>query len=216
MFGHYFHEIFMQSVIEIGAAPRAAGAPLSKRERECLALAAHGMTTDDISRQARYQFPDGSVPLRQYPQQVGRGESAGSHRTRRANGNRSGRVAHASHDQHTCRKLQVRSGQLEVRLANQFRWLRPAIRSPFEASAAKPHCRMISSADVATPLACASSHDHRSIHRHCTEGNAMALKMQAVCQCAYNQACPTIFSEHCDCAPRRKTDSKVSLHWRRR
>jgi len=49
MLGHYFHEIFMKSVIEIGAAPRAAGAPLSKRERECLALAAHGLTTDDIS-----------------------------------------------------------------------------------------------------------------------------------------------------------------------
>ena len=49
MFGHYFHEIFMKSVIEIGAAPRAAGAPLSKRERECLTLAAHGLTTDDIS-----------------------------------------------------------------------------------------------------------------------------------------------------------------------
>jgi LuxR family transcriptional regulator, activator of conjugal transfer of Ti plasmids len=49
MLGHYFHEIFMKSVIEIGAAPRAAGAPLSKRERECLALAAHGQTTDDIS-----------------------------------------------------------------------------------------------------------------------------------------------------------------------
>ncbi len=49
MFGHYFHEIFMRSVIEIGTAPRAAGAPLSKRERECLGLAARGLTTDDIS-----------------------------------------------------------------------------------------------------------------------------------------------------------------------
>jgi DNA-binding CsgD family transcriptional regulator len=49
MFGHYFHEIFMRSVIEIGTSPRAAGAPLSKRERECLGLAAHGMTTDDIA-----------------------------------------------------------------------------------------------------------------------------------------------------------------------
>jgi len=49
MFGHYFHEIFMRSVIEAGAAPRAAGAPLSKRERECLSLAARGLTTDDIS-----------------------------------------------------------------------------------------------------------------------------------------------------------------------
>ncbi len=49
MFGHYFHEIFMRSVIEIGAAPRSAGAPLSKRERECLTLAARGLTTDDIA-----------------------------------------------------------------------------------------------------------------------------------------------------------------------
>jgi LuxR family transcriptional regulator len=49
MFGHYFHEIFMRSVIAIGKAPRAAGAPLSKRERECLGLAAHGLTTDDIA-----------------------------------------------------------------------------------------------------------------------------------------------------------------------
>lgn len=49
MFGHYFHEIFMKSVIEIGATPRSAGAPLSKRERECLSLAAHGLTTDDIA-----------------------------------------------------------------------------------------------------------------------------------------------------------------------
>ena len=49
MFGHYFHEIFMRSVVEAGIAPRAAGAPLSKRERECLALAAHGLTSDDIA-----------------------------------------------------------------------------------------------------------------------------------------------------------------------
>lgn len=49
MFGHYFHEIFMRSVIEIGTAPKAAGAPLSKRERECLDLAARGLTTDDVA-----------------------------------------------------------------------------------------------------------------------------------------------------------------------
>lgn len=49
MFGHYFHEIFMRAVIEVGIAPRAAGAPLSKRERECLALAANGLTTEDIA-----------------------------------------------------------------------------------------------------------------------------------------------------------------------
>jgi LuxR family transcriptional activator of conjugal transfer of Ti plasmids len=49
MFGHYFHEIFMRSVTQLGSDPRSAGAPLSKRERECLSFAAHGMTTDDIS-----------------------------------------------------------------------------------------------------------------------------------------------------------------------
>jgi DNA-binding CsgD family transcriptional regulator len=50
MFGHYFHEIFMRSVIEAGLAPRSEGAPLSPRERQCLELAAHGQTTDDIAR----------------------------------------------------------------------------------------------------------------------------------------------------------------------
>jgi LuxR family transcriptional regulator, quorum-sensing system regulator SolR len=49
MFGHYFHEIFMRSVIEKGLAPRAAGAPLSRRECECLELAASGQTTGDIA-----------------------------------------------------------------------------------------------------------------------------------------------------------------------
>lgn len=49
MFGHYFHEVFMRSVIEVGLAPRAAGAPLSRRERECLELASHGQTTEDIA-----------------------------------------------------------------------------------------------------------------------------------------------------------------------
>ncbi|MFO1414046.1 MAG: LuxR family transcriptional regulator [Burkholderiales bacterium] len=49
MFGSYFHEIFMRSVIENGLAPKAKGAPLSKRERECLELASRGQTTDDIA-----------------------------------------------------------------------------------------------------------------------------------------------------------------------
>ena len=49
MFGHYFHEIFMRSLTRLGADPKARGAPLSKRERECLAFAAHGMTTGDIA-----------------------------------------------------------------------------------------------------------------------------------------------------------------------
>jgi LuxR family transcriptional activator of conjugal transfer of Ti plasmids len=49
MFGHYFHEIFMKSVIERGLAPKSAGKPLSRRECECLSLAAHGLTTEDIA-----------------------------------------------------------------------------------------------------------------------------------------------------------------------
>ena len=49
MFGHYFHEIFMRSVIEKGARPRAAGVPLSPRERDCLSLAARGLTTENIA-----------------------------------------------------------------------------------------------------------------------------------------------------------------------
>ena len=49
MFGHYFHEIFMRSVTQMGAVPKIPGPPLSNRERECLALAVHGMTTDDIA-----------------------------------------------------------------------------------------------------------------------------------------------------------------------
>ena len=53
MFGHYFHEVFMRSVIERGLPPPMVGAPLSKRERECLTLAANGLTTDDIATKLR-------------------------------------------------------------------------------------------------------------------------------------------------------------------
>lgn len=49
MFGHYFHEIFMRSMTQMGATPKVHGGPLSNRERECLALAVHGMTTEDIA-----------------------------------------------------------------------------------------------------------------------------------------------------------------------
>jgi len=63
MFGHYFHEVFMRSVVSIGAPSASAGAPLSNRERQCLNLAAHGMTTDGIaseleisSRTVQYHF----------------------------------------------------------------------------------------------------------------------------------------------------------------
>ena len=47
MFGRYFHETFMAPALErCRAAPLP---PLSVREQECLTLAAHGLTTRDIS-----------------------------------------------------------------------------------------------------------------------------------------------------------------------
>ncbi len=49
MFGHFFHELFMKSVILRNIAPTSTGAPLSPRERECLNLAARGLTSDDIA-----------------------------------------------------------------------------------------------------------------------------------------------------------------------
>jgi len=49
LLGTYFHEIFRKGVIERGVVPLARGAALSKRQCECLALAAHGLTTDDIA-----------------------------------------------------------------------------------------------------------------------------------------------------------------------
>jgi LuxR family transcriptional regulator, quorum-sensing system regulator SolR len=49
MFGHYFHEIFMLPAVEFGKQPDRPVDPLSTRERECITLAANGMTTKDIS-----------------------------------------------------------------------------------------------------------------------------------------------------------------------
>ena len=49
LLGHYFHELFARAVIERGIAPLSQGAPLSSRQRECLTLAAHGQTTEDIA-----------------------------------------------------------------------------------------------------------------------------------------------------------------------
>ena len=49
MFGHYFHEIFMLPAVESGKRPSTPIEPLSTRERECIGLAANGMTTKDIS-----------------------------------------------------------------------------------------------------------------------------------------------------------------------
>ena len=43
-----FHEIFMTNVVTKGIPPAQTGAPLSLRERQCLQMAAHGMTSSDI------------------------------------------------------------------------------------------------------------------------------------------------------------------------
>ncbi|MEP7182221.1 MAG: LuxR family transcriptional regulator [Betaproteobacteria bacterium] len=46
--GTRFHDVFMARVIARGVVPFHQGAPLSTRERQCLRLAAHGMTSPDI------------------------------------------------------------------------------------------------------------------------------------------------------------------------
>jgi len=43
-----FHLMFMKEVVTKGMAPLQQGSPLSPRERQCLQLAAHGMTSIDI------------------------------------------------------------------------------------------------------------------------------------------------------------------------
>src|SRR4249920_2456302 len=48
LFGQSFHELFVRGVIEKGIAPQFEGAPLSARERQCLQMAAHGMTGAEI------------------------------------------------------------------------------------------------------------------------------------------------------------------------
>ena len=48
LLGQYFHEIFVRGVIEKGIAPQFEGKPLSLRERQCLQMAAHGMTGAEI------------------------------------------------------------------------------------------------------------------------------------------------------------------------
>ena len=50
LLAHYFHELFMKAIIRRGGGQTPiAGRPLSERERECLALTARGMTTEDIA-----------------------------------------------------------------------------------------------------------------------------------------------------------------------
>jgi len=48
IFSQYFHELFVRGVIEKGIAPQFEGSPLSPRERQCLQMAAHGMTGAEI------------------------------------------------------------------------------------------------------------------------------------------------------------------------
>lgn len=43
-----FHDIFMANCFEQGVAPRQRGGPLSPRERQCLEMAARGLTSADI------------------------------------------------------------------------------------------------------------------------------------------------------------------------
>lgn len=43
-----FHDLFMAHFVDQGIAPRQRGAPLSPRERQCLEMAARGLTSADI------------------------------------------------------------------------------------------------------------------------------------------------------------------------
>jgi DNA-binding CsgD family transcriptional regulator len=49
IFGQCFHEVFVKGAIENGVKPHFEGTPLSARERQCLQMAAHGMTGADIA-----------------------------------------------------------------------------------------------------------------------------------------------------------------------
>jgi len=49
LFGTYFHEVFMKAVVEQDIPPLSLGIPLSRREVQCLDLAAKGQTTQDIA-----------------------------------------------------------------------------------------------------------------------------------------------------------------------
>ena len=60
---HYFHGLFMKSIVRLGIQSRFIGRPLSGRERECLTLAARGLTSEDIgfklgirTRTVQYHF----------------------------------------------------------------------------------------------------------------------------------------------------------------
>ena len=48
LFAHYFHELFMKAIVRQGIQSRFVGRPLSDREKECLVMAARGLTSEDI------------------------------------------------------------------------------------------------------------------------------------------------------------------------
>ncbi|MEO8740151.1 MAG: LuxR family transcriptional regulator [Casimicrobiaceae bacterium] len=49
LLGTYFHELFCKGVVARDVPPASRGASLSPRQCECLLLAAHGLTTEDIA-----------------------------------------------------------------------------------------------------------------------------------------------------------------------
>ena len=49
MFERYFHELFVSGVLNALVPPHLEGARLSGRERECLTMAARGLTGEDIA-----------------------------------------------------------------------------------------------------------------------------------------------------------------------
>ncbi|MGH8852034.1 MAG: LuxR family transcriptional regulator [Casimicrobiaceae bacterium] len=49
LLGTFFHELFTRGVVERGLPPVSRGAALSHRQRECLQLASHGLSTEDIA-----------------------------------------------------------------------------------------------------------------------------------------------------------------------
>jgi LuxR family transcriptional activator of bioluminescence operon len=49
LFGIYFHEVFMKTVVSRGLPPRLQGAPLSPQEKRCLLFSAHGYTSRFIA-----------------------------------------------------------------------------------------------------------------------------------------------------------------------
>jgi len=44
-----FHDVFMSNFVDRGVPPRQLGIPLSPREQQCLQMAAHGLTSNDIA-----------------------------------------------------------------------------------------------------------------------------------------------------------------------